>query len=173
MRAFRELAINVAQRDKIIIENGAKINDLAEEVKALQKNNEMLDESLGDIVHQQEELNTVLLSLQNEALQVSSATQTFPADEERDQYYTMAEDLNKQVDDMGQNLDKLTKQINEAQRMSKDDPVQQIVEILNGHLTTLQWIDQNAASLQNKLQILTKKSQTAVVEQERLRRSRT
>ncbi|CRJ85832.1 hypothetical protein BN1708_009183 [Verticillium longisporum] len=50
----------------------------------------------------------------------------------------------------------MVKEINEISgTMSKgtklEDPLSQIVRVLNGHLTQLQWIDQNAAALQAKV----------------------
>ena len=49
--------------------------------------------------------------------------------------------------------------------------VYQIVQILNAHLSSLQWIDQNAAALNLRLQELSKKSQAVRSDSERLNRN--
>lgn len=41
---------------------------------------------------------------------------------------------------------------NSQQQAKQDDPLAQIVRVLNGHLTQLQQIDQGAAALQKKVE---------------------
>ena len=94
----------------------------------------------------------------------------------------MAEKLSDRLDDMGKDLKAMIEEINSASttlsKSSKaDDPVSQtdnvyvagmltllhqlsqIVKILNSHLSSLQWIDQNAASLQTKISAAQKAGQ--------------
>jgi len=57
---------------------------------------------------------------------------------------------------MGKDLSNMIEEINSAstsltKTSQPEDPLSQIVKVLNGHLSQLQWIDQNAASLQAKV----------------------
>jgi len=57
---------------------------------------------------------------------------------------------------MGKNLTGMIDAINDASStLSKtgkaDDPLSTIVRVLNEHLSTLQWIDENASALQTKV----------------------
>lgn len=45
------------------------------------------------------------------------------------------------------------------------------MQILNAHLSSLQWIDQNATALQARLQELSRKGQAMRLDAERLNRS--
>lgn len=100
-------------------------------------------------------------------------------DQERERTYKLAEKLTQHLDEKSRDLSKMVKEINEVSgTLSKgakpEDPVSfspgpspsprviyscanehlqlsQIVRVLNGHLSQLQWIDQNAASLQAKV----------------------
>jgi len=100
---------------------------------------------------------------------------------------------------MGKSLEKMVGDVNSAHSQKNDNPVSslgpprahlmtvtklsplyllfaaqinQIQQILNAHLSSLQWIDQNAAQLQQKLQEVTKQSKAAQIEQERILRNR-
>ena len=70
--------------------------------------------------------------------------------------YQLATRLSDRLDDMGKDLSSMIEEINDASsNLSKhaksDDPLTQVVRVLNGHLTQLQEIDQGAASLQLKV----------------------
>lgn len=71
---------------------------------------------------------------------------------------------------MGNTLKDLVSKLNTAQEKTLDpeNPVNQIVKILNAHLTSLQWIDQNAGNLQSKIQDVTKQMSYQKSEQDRL-----
>ena len=71
---------------------------------------------------------------------------------------------------MGITLKDLVTKINDAQEKSLDpeNPVNQIVKILNAHLNSLNWIDQNSSQLQSKIQETAKFLALQKTEQERL-----
>jgi nuclear pore complex protein Nup62 len=104
-------------------------------------------------------------------------------DQERERTYKLAEKLTDRLDEMGRDLTSMIREINTASatltKSSKpDDPVgahlrnlillvltlfiklSQIVRVLNGHLSQLQWIDQNAAALQAKIAAAQKSGQS-------------
>jgi nuclear pore complex protein Nup62 len=86
----------------------------------------------------------------------------------------MAEDINKQLDQMEMTLRDLVKKINTAQEqeMDKDNPVYQIMQILNAHLTSLQWIDQTSSQVQQKILDLEKQLKLVKNDQENFMKTR-
>jgi nuclear pore complex protein Nup62 len=87
-----------------------------------------------------------------------------PADEEREKAYTLAENLNRQVDDMGRQLTHIIEEINAA-KVSREgvdegvsladgpvvnNPFGKIVKILDAHLSSLQWLDESAEEMELK-----------------------
>ncbi|KAL9593240.1 MAG: hypothetical protein Q9179_006005 [Wetmoreana sp. 5 TL-2023] len=70
--------------------------------------------------------------------------------------YQLAEKLSTRLDEMGKDLGSMIEEINDAssslnKTAKPDDPLSQVVRVLNGHLTQLQQIDQGAATLQLKV----------------------
>ena len=88
--------------------------------------------------------------------------------------HELAENLNKQLDSTAKTLGNMIQELNAhfGPTAEPDDPVQQIVKILNAHLNSLQWIDQNAGALQNRLHSVAKGTRRVADEQERLFRTR-
>jgi nuclear pore complex protein Nup62 len=83
-------------------------------------------------------------------------------DVEREKVYKMGEEINAQLDYMDISLKDLVRKLNEAQEnsMDKSNPMTQILKVLSTHFTTLQWIDQSAASLQAKLKQVARLQET-------------
>jgi nuclear pore complex protein Nup62 len=74
-----------------------------------------------------------------------------PADEERHLGYFLAEKVDAQLGKMQTKLSSLVDRLNKQFGGSDDNPISLIVETLNAHLNALQWIDLNAATLQQKV----------------------
>lgn len=77
----------------------------------------------------------------------------------------MAEKLSERLDEMGKDLTSMIEEVNGASStLSKtnkaDEPISQIVRILNSHLSQLQVIDQGTTELQAKVQAAQKTGQT-------------
>jgi len=67
----------------------------------------------------------------------------------------MAEDIDQQLNSMATTLKDLVSRLNASQTQeqdAQDQPIVQILDVLNGHLTLLQWIDQQSTLLQAKMQ---------------------
>ena len=119
------------------------------------------------------------------AKQIGPGEQLGGPDQERERTYKLAEKLTQQLDEKSRDLSKMVKEINDISgTLSKgskpEDPVSnldrvsvsittatitdmhkqlsQIVRVLNGHLTQLQWIDANASELQAKVAAAQKSS---------------
>jgi nuclear pore complex protein Nup62 len=109
--------------------------------------------------------------------------ETGAADAKRERAYSMAESLNAQLDELSRNLSSMIVEVNNlssntaANASSRShaepdtnalsllrvgnklhnsgaDPVSQIVAILNAHLGSLKWIDENTNALREKLENL-------------------
>lgn len=125
---------------------------------------------------QQEELNLILDNYEKQIKEVfdeSNLQQPMQAaDEQREKAYGLAENLNCQLDDVNRNLNVMVEEINkmgnakQATNNDDDDVVTQIVQILNSHLSSLQWIDTHSVQLQNKIQEVTKLQEEVVRDQE-------
>ncbi|KAI8635124.1 Nsp1-like C-terminal region-domain-containing protein [Xylariaceae sp. FL1651] len=133
---FKEQASQTAAWDRLLVENGEKIQKFRE-----------VERHLVTVESQQEELESWL-----DKYEVELAG----PDQERERTYKLAEKITERLDEMGRDLSKMIKEINDisgtvSKGSKPDDPLSQIVRVLNGHLTQLQWIDTNAAALQAKV----------------------
>lgn len=172
-KEFKSQAAKVAEWDRLLVENGEKIQKLYTSTYEAEKASNEIERQLSGVESQQDELTAWLdqYEAQLEELfkkqqlgsgsgsggeQKSAANDGLGPDQERERTYKLAEKLTDRLDEMGKDLTKMIKEINDMSgSLSKgskaDDPLSQIIRVLNGHLTQLQWIDQNAAALQAKV----------------------
>ncbi|KAI1435318.1 Nsp1-like C-terminal region-domain-containing protein [Xylaria sp. CBS 124048] len=160
-KEFKEQATQVAAWDRLLVENGEKIQKLYLNTFEAEKASREVERHLVTVESQQEELETWLdkYELEVDALfskQIGPGEQLSAPDQERERTYKLAEKITERLDDMSRDLARMIKEVNEisgtVNKSSKpDDPLSQIVRVLNGHLTQLQWIDTNAAALQAKI----------------------
>jgi len=182
-KEFKGQAEKVQEWDRMLVENGAKIQKLYLDTYEAERASNEIDRQLQSVEGQQEELSQWLDRYEREvdemfSRQVGPSEQLAGPDQERERTYKLAERLTDRLDEMGKDLGKMIKEINDISgSISKsgkpDDPVcvlptlrgyilatgvltsraqlSQIVRVLNGHLTQLQWIDTNAAALQAKV----------------------
>ncbi|KAI1768317.1 Nsp1-like C-terminal region-domain-containing protein [Hypoxylon sp. FL1150] len=169
-KEFKDQAAQVAQWDRLLVENGERIQKLYLETFEAEKGSREVERQLVGIESQQEELEAWLDKYESEvdvmfSKQIGHGEQLTGPDQEREKTYKLAEKITERLDDMGRDLTKMIKEINDISgSLSKgtktDDPLSQIVRVLNGHLTQLQWIDTNAAALQAKVAAAQKQSST-------------
>jgi nuclear pore complex protein Nup62 len=180
---FHKQANQVAKWDQQLIENGNKISTLHENVTKVEVTQREIDQNLEYINSQQEELNAILDTYEKQIKQVfeeNNLQQPMqPADLQREKAYGLAESLNSQLDDVNKNLNIMVEEINKmanganARQVSTgddEDVVGQIVQILNSHLSSLQWIDENSMKLQSKIQEVGKLQSEVVRDQDHMRR---
>lgn len=81
-----------------------------------------------------------------------------PADEDREKAYTLAEHLNSKLDDMTSSLSVVIEELNATRRSDTsaldESPLQAITQILNSHLTSLEWIERSSIKLEAKVEAL-------------------
>ncbi|KAK2626549.1 hypothetical protein QTJ16_003724 [Diplocarpon rosae] len=160
-KEFQEQAEKVATWDRLMVENGDKIQKLYLTTYEAEKQSTEIERQLANVESQQEELASWLDRYEGEVdemfqRQVGQGEALQGPDQERERTYKLAEKLTDRLDDMGKNLTSMIEAINDASttlsKTSKaDDPLSNIVRVLNSHLTQLQWIDENATALQSKI----------------------
>jgi nuclear pore complex protein Nup62 len=178
---FQRVAVDVGKWDQMIIQNGAQIYNLNSQIEETEKIQKEIDTNLEYIENQQTELSSILNEYEEKILELANGSNNDPrgklnpADEERESAYNTAENLNKQLDDLGNTLSDMIKEINSTKGGVEDDDsdentIGQIVKILNRHLCSLQWIDQSTTELGLQIQELSRLNDTATIEQERIQK---
>ena len=186
-KEFQDQAAKVAAWDRLMVENGDKIQKLYMSTYDAEKQSGEIERQLSMVESQQDELASWLDRYESEVDDMfsnwlSRGESLQGPDQERERTYKLAEKLTDRLDDMGKNLSSMIEAINDASTtLSKtnktDDPVStilrveiyqnltsvqlsHIVRVLNSHLTQLQWIDENAQALQAKVVEAQKASQS-------------
>lgn len=161
-KEFQAQAVKVKEWDQKLVENGEKIQKLYLETFEAERASNEIDRQLQSVESQQDELAAWLDRYEREAEELLSRQSSGPGeqltgpDQERERTYKLAERLIDRMDDMSKDMTKMIKEINDISgTLNKtgktDDPLSQIVRVLNSHLSQLQWIDTNAAALQAKV----------------------
>lgn len=169
-KTFLDQAAQVNSWDRLLMENGEKITELNAGVESVKAEQKRLDQELDFIMAQQQELEEMLKPLEDAVSSSSRGSrQLQQADKERDFTYKLAKDVDGQLKQMVQDLKAIIEHLNTAntQQQDSDDPIAQIAKILNAHMNSLQWIDQNSGILQRKVEEISRLSETRRKEQER------
>lgn len=156
---FQDQAMTVASWDRLLVENGEKIQKLYSSAFEAERATKEVEAQLSLVEGQQGEVEDWLDKYEAEvdAMFTQQVGETLQgADQERERIYKLAERMSQELTDMGTDLWNMIGEINGAQSAlnktnKPDDPLSQIVRVLNGHLTQLQWIDSASATLQKKI----------------------
>ncbi|KAJ2850036.1 FG-nucleoporin nsp1 [Coemansia brasiliensis] len=169
-RAFHTQANTVGYWDRALVQQGKRITELYEATMAVEAEQAALDQSLEHMEGQQSALQALLDTYEGRVQDIVHKT-TAPktntrggamtADQERDLVYSSAERLNQQMEELARRLTTLVEDVNaissasaataEDGQQRAADPFAQIVEILNAHLTSLEWVDSQTSQLQDRL----------------------
>lgn len=167
-RHFLQQATQVNAWDRMLIENGEKITALHREVEKVKLDQKRLDQELDFILSQQKELEDLLSPLEEAAKEQGGSVYLQHADEEREKTYKLAENIDAQLKRMAQDLKDIIEHLNTAGGPADtSDPLQQICKILNAHMDSLQWVDQNSALLQRRVEEVSRLCEGRRKEQER------
>ncbi|KAF7776045.1 hypothetical protein Agabi119p4_4438 [Agaricus bisporus var. burnettii] len=163
-REFNRYAAEVAVWDRALIENGNTLSALYSHIAAAERQQDNIDQSLGHIEQQQNDLAATLDAyekMSQELLGIQSGSlrtlDTGPADTERDKNYMLATDLHAQLDDLSGSLTQMIDAVNglsisnKPNGESNDDPMTQISQVLSSHLESLQWIDGAVREVEGKV----------------------
>ncbi|KAL1880918.1 FG-nucleoporin nsp1 [Paecilomyces lecythidis] len=169
-KEFREQAEKVAEWDRMLVENGTKVQKLYGSTVDAERATQEVERQLASVEGQQEELSSWLDRYEREvdemmSKQVGPGETLQGPDQERERTYKLAEKLSERLDEMGKDLGSMIEEVNGAtSTLSKtnkaDEPISQIVRILNSHLSQLQMIDQGTAELQAKVSAAQKAGQS-------------
>lgn len=175
VKMFEKQAGEVREWDTVLVRNGNQIAALHRQVLDAQANQTALDRNLDYIESQQKQLDSMLTHYEREIStfmdkDTKPLTAKMPADREREKSYALAEDLNKQLDDISRNLSQMIDEVNklsagnpgvqqapdaitaaDAQAQLPDDPINQLSAILGAHLRALHSIDANSTRLGAKV----------------------
>ncbi|EFN77218.1 nuclear pore glycoprotein p62 [Harpegnathos saltator] len=146
-KVFVNQATQVNVWDKLLITNGEKIVILNQEVERVKFEQQQLEHELDYVIGQQKELQECLVPLEKELASLSVS------DPDREYTYRLSETLDTQLKRMSEDLKEIIEHLNEANRaQDSSDPIVQIGKILNAHMNSLQWLDQQTSLLNQKIQ---------------------
>ncbi|XP_035288866.1 nucleoporin 62 like [Anguilla anguilla] len=167
-RHFLQQATQVNAWDRMLLENGEKITSLHREMEKVKLDQRRLDQELDFILSQQKELEDLLTPLEESVKEQSGTIYMQNADEERERTYKLAENVDAQLKRMSQDLKEIIEHLNTSSGPADtSDPLQQICKILNAHMDSLQWIDQNSVLLQRRVEEVSKLCDNRRKEQEK------
>ncbi|XP_041857886.1 nucleoporin 62 like [Melanotaenia boesemani] len=167
-RHFLQQATQVNAWDRMLVENGEKITSLHKEMEKVKLDQRRLNQELDFILSQQKELEDLLCPLEESVKEQSGTIYMQNADEERERTYKLAENVDAQLKRMSQDLKEIIEHLNTSSGPADtSDPLQQICKILNAHMDSLQWIDQNSVLLQRRVEEVSKLCDTQRKEQEK------
>ncbi|KAJ2500958.1 FG-nucleoporin nsp1 [Coemansia sp. RSA 1972] len=163
-RAFHTQARTVGYWDGALVQQGQRITELYEATMGVEAEQAALDQSLEHMEGQQSALRALLDTYEGRVQGIVRRTAppagrnvAMSADEERGHVYASAERLNQQLDELARRLTTLVEDVNEvssatpASTDTRADPFAQIVQILNAHLTSLEWVDAQTAQLHERV----------------------
>ncbi|XP_068427906.1 nucleoporin 62 like [Clinocottus analis] len=156
-RHFLQQATQVNAWDRMLVENGEKITALHKEMEKVKLDQRRLNQELDFILSQQKELEDLLCPLEESVKEQNGTIYMQNADEERERTYKLAENVDAQLKRMSQDLKEIIEHLNTSSGPADtSDPLQQICKILNTHMDSLQWIDQNSVLLQRRVEEVSK-----------------
>jgi nuclear pore complex protein Nup62 len=132
-KEFKEQATQIADWDRLLVENGEKIQKLYLGTYEAERASNEIERQLSGVESQQDELSAWLDRYEQEvddlfAKRIGETEQVGGPDQERERTYKLAEKLTDRLDEMGKDLGKMIKEINDmSSGLSKgskpDDPV--------------------------------------------------
>lgn len=132
-KEFKDQATKVADWDRLLVENGEKIQKLYLSTHEAEKASNEIDRQLQAVESQQAELEIYLDRYEKEVdemwtKQIGSSEQLGGPDQERERTYKLAENVTDRLEEMGKDLGKMISEINDISgSLNKgnkpDDPV--------------------------------------------------
>lgn len=166
-KTFAKLADRVARWDRQLVENSSSIGKLYSRVFQAERDCAEVERQLSNVEGGQRELEARLDRYESEVdsmLEAAGLGEEGAAggvDGERERTYRTAEDCQARLTDMGHSLSSMIDEINVASSKlssvakkpeTAEDPLAQIVRVLNGHLAQLQAVDKGAQALGFKVE---------------------
>ena len=176
VETFTNQAIQISEWDQVVVDNGERITNLHNDTQRVKLAQDALNSNLEFILTQQNDLSQNLINLERIVDDLYASTGDFrqPADRERENAYSLAENINVQLIHMGDALSDMISKLNTDYERTVDgeNPIHQIVQILNAHLNSLQWVDDSSATLQYRIDDVTRAIQNQTQRQQDYQRQR-
>ncbi|XP_016308767.1 nuclear pore glycoprotein p62-like isoform X2 [Sinocyclocheilus anshuiensis] len=167
-RHFLQNATRVNAWDRMLVENGEKITALHKDMEKVKLDQRRLDQELDFILSQQKELEDLLGPLEESVKEQSGTIYMQNADEERERTYKLAENVDAQLKRMSHDLKEIIEHLNTSSGPADTtDPLQQICKILNAHMDSLQWVEQNSVLLHRRVEEVSKLCESRSKDQEK------
>lgn len=156
---FHQQAKRLMDQDVQLIQDGKRIHDLYEEVLKLEMTAKETDEALDYAEGLQRDTSEALESYTSQVQAIVSSHpkeqgQTL-ADQERERALDLARGTNGQLDEMRRSLMSLAEEVNDLSSLQHEGlaqgPMEQLIEILDAQLTTLQWVEREGQELEAKV----------------------
>ena len=192
VKEFERQCGEVREWDRVLVRNGqqvcpehstpylTQITTIHRQALELQQTSSSIDQALDYFESQNKSLDSLLTHYEREIESFNTdparpLTSKSPSDVEREKTYAMAEDLNKQLDDISRNLASMIEEVNRLStrhapsRQEKKEPnakeaadgvdsnvdaVDQLSAILGAHLRALGTIESGSGKLEGKVKEL-------------------
>lgn len=159
-KEFLEQACQLNGLDRIMIDNGEKIIDLNNEVDRLNREQDKLEQELDFIMTQQSYLEQSLNKLETNLEQIpilqGGTSGGSYGDKDRVYTYQLLLQIDNQLKTMSNDLKEIIQRLNKTQLINLNDPSIQISKILNAHMDSLNWIEDNSLLIQKQIDLLGK-----------------
>jgi nuclear pore complex protein Nup62 len=145
-RQFIAQATQINAWDRVVLENGDKITALNEELKKIKDNQDRLDHELDFISTQQKDLEALIAPLEDTLANSGLTKPHDVADDQRQDTFVMAENVDCELKQMVQDLREIIESVNSNtsnEEIAAISPFAQLERVLNVHVDSLQWVDQN------------------------------
>lgn len=151
---FLNQATQLNALDKLMVENGDKIVDLSGEVDRLNSEQDQLDQELNFLYSQQTDLEGSIKKLEQSIEGMPTIPQQH-CDTSRIEMYKLLIEVDNQLRSQSGDLKDVIKRLN-CTNINLNDPVMQINKILNAHMDSLNWIEENTSLIQNQVENVSK-----------------
>ncbi|KAF1773715.1 Nucleoporin NSP1/NUP62 [Phytophthora cactorum] len=164
---FTTEAVKVSKWDSDLMDSQRKLGDIAGDVRRIQVAQNELDTNLDTIFAYQMELKSTLEQLEKSVDKMYESQDQMPvaADIEREQTLQLSVDIDDQLNSMTTTLKETVEKLNKAQDDVADDnnPMVQIMKVLNVHHNSLQWIEGSAGRINSDIVQLSRKLQDSSI----------
>ena len=156
-KEFQEQASQVARWDRKIFECVELLYYVHKQIEYVDETRKNMEKDINDLKEQQKKF---IKELQDKIQAKSNSNDAFQFDstDQRQKLYETAYNLTKRFKDMEQRLKKIINKKTEGDEDDdSDDIFDNISKIANTHLNALQWIDQQAIEINDKLNLISRK----------------
>ncbi|KAF2668490.1 hypothetical protein BT63DRAFT_479898 [Microthyrium microscopicum] len=159
-KEFQKQAEQVAEWDRVLVTNADKISKLVAKTFQAERDAGEVERQLTSVENHQEELEQWLDKYEKDAddliMKAGLSGDSTGTDVERERTFKLAEKLTDRLDGLNKDLVDVIEEINAVSSLlnntkGTDDPLSNVVRVLNSHLMQLQKIDMDASLLQAKV----------------------